>query len=66
MKSLNRAWLESEGKIIKNFEAMDKIYKKVRNRTNEGIIKLEAYIKPQVHSLFYDKKADIYTLMKEK
>lgn len=45
MKSLNKVRLEQEGKILKNFEAMDLIYHRVRNRTNEGLLKLEPLLK---------------------
>ena len=37
IKNLNKAKNEKQGRILKNFEAMDQIYKRVRNRTNEGL-----------------------------
>ena len=66
IKSLNKARQENHGKIVKNYEVMDLIYQRVRNKTNEGLKKLEPLMKKQVHSLYYQKKADMYLLMKEK
>jgi hypothetical protein len=65
LKSLNKVRQENEGRILMNFEAMDIIYQRMRKRTNEGLTKLEPSMKKQANSLFYDKKADIYTLLKE-
>lgn len=45
MKSLNKARKENEGKDLKNFEAMDNIYHRVRHKTNDGLAKLEAMMK---------------------
>jgi hypothetical protein len=45
LKSLNKVRQENEGRILKNFEAMDTIYQRMRKRTNDGIIKLEPTMK---------------------
>jgi urease gamma subunit len=65
-KSLNKARQENEGVELKHFEAMDLIYSRVRNRTNDGLTKLESLMKPQAHALYYDKKAELYSLLQEK
>lgn len=51
---------------MRNFEAMDQIYQRVRNRTNDGLTKLEPLMKKQAYPLYYEKKPNLYTLMKEK
>lgn len=45
MKSLNKARQEMQGRVVRNYEVMDNIYHKVKNKTNDGIIKLEAMMK---------------------
>ena len=51
---------------LRNFEAMDHIHERMRNRAEEGLTKLEPIIRKQLHSLYYDKKANLYTLTQEK
>jgi hypothetical protein len=55
-----------EGKIVKSFEVMDNIFNKVRHKTNDGIIKLDKELKTNARQLYYEKKADLYTMLKEK
>lgn len=45
MKSLKKVREENKGKIVRNYEVMDNIYQRVRNKTNDGIIKLEPLMK---------------------
>lgn len=66
LKSLNKARQDNDGKELKHFEVMDTIYQRVRNKTNDGLLKIEPIIKNQAHALYYEKKADLYTLLKEK
>ncbi|CDW81687.1 UNKNOWN [Stylonychia lemnae] len=66
MMSLNKARQELIGKDLKNFEVMDGIYQKVRNKTNENLHKLDGMLHIQAKELYYDKKADIYQLLKDK
>lgn len=66
LKSLNKARKENEGKQLKSFEVMDNIYHKVRHRTNDGLAKIESLMKQHAHALYFDKKTELYTLMKEK
>ena len=42
---------------------MDKIYQKIRYKTNDGLTKLENLMKEQAHDLYYEKKTDLYSLM---
>ena len=51
---------------LRNFEAMDYIHERMRNRVDEGLTKLEPLIKKQLHSLYFEKKPNLYTLAEEK
>lgn len=66
MKSLNKARQENEGKDLKNFEVMDSIYQRVRNKTNDSLCKLDEMLHSQAKELYYEKKADVYQLLKDK
>lgn len=55
-----------QGKVIRNYEVLDNIYHKVKNKTNDGINKLENFMKTQANHLYYQKKADLYSLMQMK
>ena len=54
------------GPVLRNFEAMDMIHERMRERTKEGLQRLEPLIKKQIHSLYYEKKPNIYILTQEK
>ena len=60
------ARVKGEKSHLKNFEAMDMIHEKMRYRAEEGLIKLEPLIKKQLHSLYNEKKPNIYSLTQEK
>lgn len=45
---------------------MDHIHERMRYRADEGLAKLEPIIRKNLHSLYYEKKITIYTLMQEK
>jgi hypothetical protein len=45
---------------------MDNIFQRVRHRTNDGIIKLDKELKTNARQLYYEKKTDLYSMMKEK
>ena len=45
---------------------MDNIYQRVRHKTKDSIVKLEGILRPKAEELYYEKKADLYSLMKEK
>jgi hypothetical protein len=64
-KMLKKARLEG-APPLRNFEAMDHIHERMRNRTEEGLTKLEPIIRKNLHSLYYDKKANLYSLTQEK
>ena len=49
-----------------SFEVMDNIYQRVRHRTNDGIQKLDKELKNNARELYYDKKSDLYTMLKQK
>ncbi len=66
MKSLNKARKENQGKNLKNFEVMDGIYQRMRHKTKDNIIKLDPILKQKTEELYYERKADLYSLMKEK
>ena len=66
IKSLNKARLENEGKLLKSFEVMDNIYQRVRHRTNDSIHKLDKELKQNARQLYYEKKTDLYTMLKDK
>ena len=51
---------------LRNFEAMDHIHERMRNRADEGLAKLEPIIRKNLHSLYYEKKITLYTLTQEK
>lgn len=51
---------------LRNFEAMDHIHERMRMRADEGLTKLEPLIKKQLHSLYFERKANLYTLTQEK
>lgn len=65
MKSLNKARLENQGKNLKNFEVMDLIYQKVRHKTKDSIVKLDPILKSHTSELYYKRKADVYSLLKD-
>eukprot|EP00347_Sterkiella_histriomuscorum_P021422 403334032 len=65
MKSLNKARQENLGKDLKSFEVMDSIYQRVRNKTNDSLIKVDGLLHSQARQLYYEKKADIYQLLKD-
>jgi len=45
---------------------MDNIYQRVRHKTSDGLLKVENILKEKASELFYEKRADLYSLMKEK
>lgn len=45
---------------------MDNIYQRVRYRTNDGITKLDKELRRDAKQLYYEKKSDLYSMMKEK
>ncbi len=45
---------------------MDSIYHKVRSKTNEGLVKIDDILKKQAHNLYFEWKADLHVLLKEK
>lgn len=45
---------------------MDNIYQRVRNRTSDGLIKLEKEMRGNARELYYQKKTDLYSMMKDK
>ena len=63
---MNKARQENEGKTLMSFEVMDNIYQRVRHRTNDGIQKLDKELKNNARELYYDKKSDLYTMLKQK
>lgn len=38
----------------------------MRNKTNDGIVRLDRELKTNARQLYYEKKADLYSMMKEK
>ncbi len=44
---------------------MDLIYHKVRNKTKDSIVKLEPILKSHTSELYYHRKADVYSLLKD-
>ena len=54
------------GPVLRNFEAMDLIHERMRTKTDEGLNKLEPLIKKNLHSLYYDRKINVYMLSQEK
>lgn len=58
--------LDEGGPPLRNLEAMDHIHERMRNRANEGLVKLEPIIRKQLHSLYYERKVNLYTLTQEK
>ncbi len=48
------------GPMLREFEAIDLIHERMRNRTDDGLNKLEPLIKKQLHSLYYDRKINVY------
>lgn len=54
------------GKVIRNFEVLDNIYHRAKNKTNDGLSKLESIMKTQCNNLYYQKKSDLYSLMQLK
>lgn len=63
---LKEAREHESGPPLRNFEAMDHIHERMRTRAEEGLTKLEPLIKKQLHALYFDKKANLYTLTQEK
>jgi len=51
---------------LRNFEAMDIIHERMRRKTDDGLTMLEPIIRKNLHSLVYEKKADLYSLHLEK
>ena len=51
---------------MKSFEVMDNIYQRVRHRTNDGIHKLDKELKKNARQLYYEKKTDLYSMLKDK
>lgn len=51
---------------LRNFEAMDIIHERMRRKADEGLTMLEPIIRKNLHSLVYEKKADLYSLHLEK
>jgi hypothetical protein len=45
---------------------MDHIHERMKNRAEEGLAKLEPIIRKNLHSLYYEKKVNLYTLTQEK
>jgi len=45
---------------------MDGIYQRMRHKTKDNIIKLDPILKQKTEELYYERKADLYSLMKEK
>ncbi len=56
----------NEGPKLREFEAIDLIHENLRKKTEDGLDKCEPLIKKQLHSLYYDRKANLYILNKEK
>jgi hypothetical protein len=42
---------------------MDNIYLRVRNRTNDGLTKVENMLKEQAEEYFYEKSYDLYSVV---
>ena len=51
---------------LRNFEAMDLIHDQMKQKVDNGIVKVEPLIKKQLRSLYYDRKVSLYLLTKEK
>ncbi len=66
MKSLNKARKENQGKNLMHFEVMDGIFSRVRHKTKDSILKVDNILKSKPEELYYEKKLDLYTLLKEK
>ena len=54
------------GPQLREFEAIDLIHERLRGKLDEGLVRLEPLIKKQLHSLYYDRKVNVYQLMQEK
>ena len=65
MKSLKKAREENLGKKLRSFEATDSIFHRIRSKTHEGIEKIEDYARSRAPSLYYERKAELYMLVKE-
>ncbi len=52
----------TEGPKLREFEAIDLIHERLKQKTDDGLGKLEPLIKKQLHSLYYDRKVNVYML----
>ena len=64
-KMLKQARLQGGGGL-RNFEAMDIIHERMRQKADDGLTMLEPVIRKNLHSLVFEKKPNLYSLHLEK